>query len=41
MLSFGGGVTWEDSATLLALAKALEMLDSWSSYKKTPMGTIA
>jgi hypothetical protein len=35
MPSFGGGVSWEDSATLLALAKAPEMLGSWSSYKKT------
>jgi hypothetical protein len=41
MLSFGDGVSWEDSTTLLALAKALEMLGSWSSYKKTHVGTIA
>jgi hypothetical protein len=41
MLSFGGGVSWEDSDTLLALAKALEMLGSWSSCKKTHVGTIA
>jgi hypothetical protein len=41
MLSFGGGVSWEDSATLLALAKAHERLGSWSSCKKTPVGTIA
>jgi hypothetical protein len=31
MLSFCGRVSYEDAATLLALAKALEMLGSWSS----------
>jgi hypothetical protein len=41
MLSLGGGVSGEDSATLLALAKALEMLVSWSSYRKTPVVTTA
>jgi hypothetical protein len=41
MLSFGGGTSWEDSAALLALAIALEILGSWSSYKKTHVGTIA
>jgi hypothetical protein len=41
MLSFGGGVSREDSTTLLALAKALEMLGSWSSCKNTPVRTIA
>jgi hypothetical protein len=41
MLSFGDGVSWEGSTTLQALAKALEMLGSWSSYKKTHVGTIA
>jgi hypothetical protein len=28
MPSFGGRVSWDDSATLLALAKAFEMLGS-------------
>jgi hypothetical protein len=41
MLSFGVGVSWDDSTTLLAFAKAFEMLGSWSSYSKTPAGTIA
>jgi hypothetical protein len=41
MLSLGGGVSWDDLATLVAFAKAFEMLGSWSSYRKTPMGTIA
>jgi hypothetical protein len=30
-LSHGGGVSWDDSAALLAFAKAFEMLGSWSS----------
>jgi hypothetical protein len=41
MLSLGGGVSWDDSATLVAFAQALEMLASWCSYRKTPVGTIA
>jgi hypothetical protein len=41
MPSFGGGVSCDDSATLLALANDFEMLGSWSSCKKTPVGTIA
>jgi hypothetical protein len=41
MFSLGGGVSYDDSAALLGLAKAFEMLGSWSSYKKTPMATIA
>jgi hypothetical protein len=41
VLWLGSGTSWEDSATLLALSRALEMLGSWSSYKKTPVGTIA
>jgi hypothetical protein len=41
MLSLGGGVSWDDSTTLIAFAKALEILGSWSSYRKTPVGTIA
>jgi hypothetical protein len=40
MLSFGGGVFWDDSAALVAFAKAFKMLGSWSSYRKTPMGTM-
>jgi hypothetical protein len=39
MLSTGGVVSWDDSASLLALAKALVMLDSWSLCIKIPMGT--
>jgi hypothetical protein len=39
--SFGGGVYWYDLASLVALAKAFEILGSWSSCKKTPVGTIA
>jgi hypothetical protein len=41
MLSFGGRVSWDDSATLVAFAKAFEMLSSWSSCKNTPVGTVA
>jgi hypothetical protein len=41
MLSFGGGVSWDDSTPLVTLAKAFKMLGSWSSYRKTPVGTIA
>jgi hypothetical protein len=41
MLSSGGRVSWDDSATLLALAKAFHIVGSWSSCKKTPVGTIA
>jgi hypothetical protein len=41
MPSFGCGVSWDDLVILLALAKAFEMLGSWSSCKKTHVGTIA
>jgi hypothetical protein len=41
MLSLGGGVSWDDLATLVAFAKAFEMFGSWSSCKKTPVGTMA
>jgi hypothetical protein len=41
ILWHGGGVFWDDSATLVALAKAFEMLGSWSSYRKIPVGTMA
>jgi hypothetical protein len=41
MLSFGGKVSWDDSAALVAFAKAFEMLGSWNSCKKTPVGTVA
>jgi hypothetical protein len=41
MLSFGGGVSWDDSATLVAFAKAFEMRGSWSSYRKALVGTVA
>jgi hypothetical protein len=41
MLSFGGGDTWDDLAALAAFAKAFEMLGSWSSCRKTIVGTMA
>jgi hypothetical protein len=41
ILLHGGGVSWDDSAALVAFAKAFEILGSWSSYKKIPMGTMA
>jgi hypothetical protein len=41
MVSLSSGVSWDDSATLLALASALAMLGSWSSCTRAPVGTIA
>jgi hypothetical protein len=41
ILSHGGGVSWDDSTTLVAFAKAFEMLGSWSSHRKTHEGTMA
>jgi hypothetical protein len=41
IISLGGGVSWDGLATLVAFAKAFEMLGSWSSYRKTPVGTMA
>jgi hypothetical protein len=41
ILSLGGGVSWDDSVTLVAFMKAFEMVGSWSSCRKTPMGTMA
>jgi hypothetical protein len=41
LYSLGGGVSWDDSAILVAFAKAFEMLGSWSSYRKTTVGTMA
>jgi hypothetical protein len=41
MFSLDCGVSWDDLAALVALAKAFEILGSWSSYKKTPVETIA
>jgi hypothetical protein len=41
ILSLGGGVSWDNSTALVAFTKAFEMLGSWSSYRKTPMGTMA
>jgi hypothetical protein len=41
ILSLGGGVSWDNSTALVAFNKAFEMLDSWSSYRKTFMGTMA
>jgi hypothetical protein len=41
VLSLGGGVSWDDSAALVAFAKAFEMLGSWSSYRNTNVGTMA
>jgi hypothetical protein len=39
VLSLGGGDSRE--VTMVAFAKAFEMLGSWSFYRKTPMGTMA
>jgi hypothetical protein len=41
ILSLGGGFSWDDLATLVAFAKTFEMLGSWSSYRKTPVRTMA
>jgi hypothetical protein len=41
IFSLGGGASWDDSAILVAFAKAFEMLGSWSSYRKNPVGTMA
>jgi hypothetical protein len=41
ILSLGGGVSWDDSATLVGHAKTFEMLGSWNSYRKTLVVTIA
>jgi hypothetical protein len=41
ILSLSGGVSWDDSAALVAFAQAFEMLGTWSSCKKTPVGTMA
>jgi hypothetical protein len=41
MFSPGGGVSWEDSTALIAFAKAFQILGSWSSCRKTPVGTMA
>jgi hypothetical protein len=41
ILSLGGGVFWDDSDTLVAFAKAFELLGSWSSCRKIPMVTMA
>jgi hypothetical protein len=41
MVSVGGGASLDDLDALPALANALAIVGSWSSYKMTPMGTIA
>jgi hypothetical protein len=41
MLSLSGRISWDDLIALVAFAKAFEMLDSRSSYRKTPVGTMA
>jgi hypothetical protein len=41
MLLGRGRVSRDDSVAFLTLAKAFDILCSWSSYKKTPAGTIA
>jgi hypothetical protein len=41
MLSIGGGASLDDLDALLALANALSIVSSWSSYKTTLVGTIA
>jgi hypothetical protein len=40
ILSHGGGASWGDSTALVAFAKDIEMLGSWSSCRKTPVGTM-
>jgi hypothetical protein len=39
-VSLSSGVSCDDSDTLLALASALVMLGSWSSYRKTNVRAI-
>jgi hypothetical protein len=41
ILSHVGGVSWDDLVALVVFAKAFEMLGSWSSCRKTPVGTTA
>jgi hypothetical protein len=41
IFSLGGGVFWDDSAAMVALARAFEILSSWCSYRKTHVGTMA
>jgi hypothetical protein len=41
MLSLEGGVSWDDPTAFVALARAFEMLGSWSSCRKTPVRTMA
>jgi hypothetical protein len=41
LLSLGDGVSWDDSATVVAHDKTFEMLGSWNSYRKTLVVTIA
>jgi hypothetical protein len=41
ILLHDGGVSWDDSVTLVTFANAFEMLASWCSYRKTPVGTMA
>jgi hypothetical protein len=41
ILSLGGGVSWDDSTALIAMDKAFEMLSSWNSCRKTPVGSMA
>jgi hypothetical protein len=41
IFSIGGRVSWDDLAILVAFAKAFEMIGSWTSYRKTPVGTMA
>jgi hypothetical protein len=41
MFSLGDIVSWDDSAILVGLARAFGMLGSWSSCRKTIVGTMA
>jgi hypothetical protein len=41
ILSLCGEVSWDDSAASVAFAKDFEMLGSWRSYRKTPVGRYA
>jgi hypothetical protein len=41
IFSLDGGISWHDSAVFVALARAFEILGSWISCRKTPVGTMA
>jgi hypothetical protein len=41
ILSLGGGISYDDSVAFVAFAKAFKILGSWSSCRKTVVGTMA